>query len=79
MASQCVCTSALAVITVVGLVDVVTVSISAEFKSFVLIMCINAPESTTNSLSQVYELITQARTNFPKVRRMLLYVSPLNL
>ena len=27
------------------------VSISAEFKSFLLIMCIDAPESTTNSLS----------------------------
>ena len=31
--------------------DVVTVSNSAEFKSSLLIMCIDAPESTTNSRS----------------------------
>ena len=37
--------------TVVGLHDFVNVSISAEFKSFLLIMCIDAPESTTNSRS----------------------------
>ena len=49
--SSFVCTSPLAVITVVGLFEVVTVSNSAEFKSFLLIMCIDAPESTTNSLS----------------------------
>ena len=41
----------LAVMTVVGLLDVVKVSISAEFKSFLLIMCIDALESTTNSRS----------------------------
>ena len=35
----------------IGLLDVVTVSNSAEFESFLLIMCIDAPESTTNSLS----------------------------
>ena len=51
MSSSCVCTSPLAVMTVVGLLDVVRVSNSAEFKSFLLIMCIDAPESTTNSLS----------------------------
>ena len=49
--SSFVCTSPLAVITVVGLFEVVTVSNSAEFKAFLLIMCIDAPESTTNSLS----------------------------
>ena len=37
--------------TVVGLLDVVTVSNSAEFRSFLLIMCIDAQESTTSSLS----------------------------
>ena len=37
--------------TVVGLLDVVKVSDSAEFKSFLLIMCIDALESTTTSLS----------------------------
>ena len=41
----------LAVMTVVGLHDFVTVSISASFKSFLLIICIDAPESTTNSRS----------------------------
>ena len=43
--------SPLAVITVVGLLGVVKVSISAEIKSFLLTMCIDAPESTTNSRS----------------------------
>ena len=51
VASSCVCTSPLAVMTVVGLHDCVKVSISASFKSFLLIMCIDAPESTTNSRS----------------------------
>ena len=37
--------------TVVGLIDVVKVSIFGECKSFLLIMCIDAPKSTTNSLS----------------------------
>ena len=41
----------MAVMTIVGLHDLVKVSTSAEFKSFLLIMCIDAPESTTNSLS----------------------------
>ena len=35
--------------TIVGLHDFVKVSISASLKSFLLIMCIDAPESTTNS------------------------------
>ena len=46
VASSFVCTSPLAVVTVVGLLDV-----SAEFKSFLLVMCIDALESTTNSRS----------------------------
>ena len=37
--------------TVVGLFDVVKISNSAEFKPFLLIICIDAPESTTKSLS----------------------------
>ena len=45
----------LAVMTVVGLHDFVKVSISAEFKSFLLIMCIDAPESTTNFHSSGFE------------------------
>ena len=51
VASSCVCTSPLAVMTIEGRHDFVKVSISAEFKSFLLIMCIDAPESTTNYLS----------------------------
>ena len=51
VASSFVCTSPFAVMTVVGLHDFVKVSISAEFKSFLLIMCIDAPESTTNARS----------------------------
>ena len=37
--------------TIVGLHDFVKVSISASLKCFLLIMCIDAPESTTNSRS----------------------------
>ena len=46
-----VCTSPVAVMTIVGLHDFVKVSISASLKSFLLIICIDAPESTTNSRS----------------------------
>ena len=49
VASSCVCSSPLAVMTIVGLHDFVKVSISALLKSFLLITCID--ESTTNSLS----------------------------
>ena len=37
--------------TIVGLHDFVKVSISASLKSFLMIMCIDAPESTTKSRS----------------------------
>ena len=47
---------ALAVMTVVGLHDFVKVSISASLRSFLLIMCIDAPESTTNSLSSGFNV-----------------------
>ena len=36
---------------VIWLLDVIKISISEEFKSLLLIMCIDAPESKTNSLS----------------------------
>ena len=42
--------------TVVELRDFVNVSISASLKSFLLIMCIDAPESTTNSLSSGFNV-----------------------
>ena len=51
VASSLVCTSPLAVITVVGLLDVLMVANSAELRSFLLTISIVAPESTTNSLS----------------------------
>ena len=51
VASSCVCTSPLGVMTIVGLHDFIKVSISALLKSFLLIICIDAPESTTNSRS----------------------------
>ena len=78
IASSCVCTSPLAVMTIEGLHDFVKVSISAEFKSFLLIMCIDAPESTTNSRSSGLRF-DGADTYFPKVRRMLLIHAPLIL
>ena len=46
----------MAVMTIVGLHDFVKVSISALLKSFLLIMCIDAPESTTNSLSSGFNV-----------------------
>ena len=51
VASSCVCTFLLAVMTIAGLHDFVKVSTSASLKSFLLIICIDAPESTTNSHS----------------------------
>ena len=41
---------------IVGLHDFVKVSISASLRSFLLIMCIDAPESTTNSLSSGFNV-----------------------
>ena len=66
----------LAVMTIVGLHDFVKVSISAEFKSFILIICIDVPESTTTSRSSSLRF-DAGRHLFPKVRRMLLFDAPL--
>ena len=49
--SSFACNSSLAVITTVGFFGILTVFNSAEFRSFLLTMCMLAPESTTNSLS----------------------------
>ena len=51
VASSFACTSSLAVTTVVGLSEILTVSNSAELRSFLLTICMLAPESTTNTLS----------------------------
>ena len=51
VASSCVCTSPLAVMTIVELHDFVKVPFQEEFNSFLLITCVDAPESTTNSRS----------------------------
>ena len=64
VASLFVCISPLAVITVVGLVDVVMVSNSAELRSFLMIFYILAPESTTNSLSSGSFAEALGRTHF---------------
>ena len=53
---SCVCTSPLAVMTIVGLHDFVKISISELLKSFLLIICMDAPESTTNSLSSGFNV-----------------------
>ena len=50
-ASSWVCTYPLAVNTTAGFLDLFTVPISSELKSFLLSMCIDAPGSTTNSRS----------------------------
>ena len=73
VASSCVCTSPLAVITVVGLLDVVTVQRNSNP------FC-RSCASTLWSLQQilfllVQGLMAQAGTNVPKVRRMLLFFS----
>ena len=62
-ASSLVCTSLLAVITVVGLLDVVMVSNSAELRSFLLTICILVPESPTNCFSLAL-LMTQQEYPF---------------
>ena len=51
VASSFVSTSPLAATTVVGFLETFKVSNSAEFRSFLLIMCMLALESTTYSLS----------------------------
>ena len=56
VSSSCVCNSPLAGMTIVGLHDFVKVSISASLKSFLLIMCIDALESTTNSRSSGFRV-----------------------
>ena len=50
--------------TVVGLHQVDKISISASLKSFLLIMCINAPESATNSLSSGLRVDCAGRHQF---------------
>ena len=52
----------IAVMTIVGLHDFVKVS--ASLKSFLLIMCIDAPESTTNSRSSSLRVDFHAPLNF---------------
>ena len=69
--------SPLAVMTVVGTLDVVKVSISAEFKSFLLIMCIDVPESTTNSLSSGSRFDGAGRHPFSEGEKNAVLFSPL--
>ena len=62
--------------TIVGLHDFVKVSISAEFKSVLLIMCIDAPESTTNSLSYVFIVDGEGRHQFSEGEKNVFLCSP---
>ena len=57
------------VVTVVGLFKIVTVSDPVEFTSFLLIMCIDAPESTTNSLSSTSILENEWRHQFSAIEK----------
>ena len=79
VASSCVCTSPLAVMNVVGHLDVVKVSNSAEFKSFLLIMCIDAPESTSNSVSSGLRVDGAGRHLFSEGEKNAALFSPLIL
>ena len=72
--SSYVCTSRLAVMTVVGLLNVVKVSNSAEFKSFLLIMCIDASESTTNSLSSGFRVSGACRHQFSEGEKNAVFI-----
>ena len=75
VASSCVCTSPLAVMTIVGLHDFVKESISASLKSFLLIICIDALESTTNSRSSGLRFDAGAPF-FPKCEKNVTLFSP---
>ena len=59
-----VCTSPLAVITVVGFFDILMVSNSAELRSFLLTLCILARESATSSLSSSFFVDATRSTHF---------------
>ena len=63
--------------TIVGLHDFVKVSISAEFKSFWLIICIDAPESTTNSRSSDLRLDARRHLFSEGEKNVALLFSPL--
>ena len=76
VASSCVCTSPLAVMTIVGLHDFVTVSISASLKSFFADRVHWRVRVDNKFFPQIQKLM-QASTHFPKVRRMLLFLAPL--
>ena len=64
--------------TIVGLHDFVKVSISASLKSFLLIICIDAPESTTNSLSSGLRVVGAGRHLFSESDKNAVF-SPLIL
>ena len=61
VASSFVCTSPLAVMTVVRFLKIRRVSSSAKFRSFLLSMCMLAPESTTTYLSSGFVHVDAGR------------------
>ena len=74
LASSCVCTSPLAVMTIVGLHDFVKVSIWASLKSFFA----DHVQLTLRTrqlilVSSGFQRLMQAGTYFPEMRRMLLF------
>ena len=73
VASSCFCTSPLAVMTVVGLHDFVKVSISAIFKSFFLVICIDAPESHNKFSFLRSKRVDAGRHQFSEGEKMLFY------
>ena len=77
VASSCVCTSPLAVMTIVGLHDFVKVSISALLKSLFCWSCALTLRSRQQILVPQVSTLMQAGTYFPETRRMLLFGAPL--
>ena len=67
-----VSTSALAVTTAVGLLEILTVSNSAESGSFLLTICMLAPESNTNSLSSGFIVDAAGKIHSSEANRMQL-------
>ena len=79
VASSFVSTSPLAVTTVVGISDAFTVSNSAELQSFLLTMCMIAPESTSNSLSSGFIVDAAGKTHLSEGVQSVAYSVSLSL
>ena len=67
VASSFVSTTPLAVTTVVGLVEILTVYNSAASRSILLTICMLAPESTTNSLYSTFIVDAARKTHLSEI------------